>query len=223
MRRNLIAWAGHDLRTPLASIQALVEALADGLVEDPAMQQRYLRTAQRDIQSLSLLIDDLFDLAQFDAGALELSLQPVDLNDLISDTVNRFAEVAARKGVALSGHAAAGADLVRVDVQKIERVLANLIANAIRHTPAGGDVRVQARRQGAVTLVEVIDTGEGIAADDLHYIFDQFYRGEKSRSHATGGSGLGLAIAKRIVEAHGGEIGVESEAGQGARFWFTLP
>ncbi len=223
MRRNLIAWAGHDLRTPLASIQALIEALADGLVEEPTMQQRYLRTAQRDIQSLSLLIDDLFDLAQFDAGALELSLQPVDLNDLISDTVNRFAGAAARQGVALSGQVAAGPDLVRVDVQKIERVLANLIANAIRHTPAGGDVRVQARRQGSVTLVEVIDTGEGIASDDLPYIFDQFYRGEKSRSHATGGSGLGLAIAKRIVEAHGGEIGVESEPGQGARFWFTLP
>ncbi|HFQ95106.1 MAG TPA: hypothetical protein ENK30_00910, partial [Anaerolineae bacterium] len=219
----LIAWAGHDLRTPLASIQALIEALADGLVEEPAMQQRYLRTAQRDIQSLSLLIDDLFDLAQFDAGALELSLQPVDLNDLISDTVTRFAEAAARQGVALSGHSAAGPDLVRVDVQKIERVLANLIANAIRHTPTGGDMRVQARWQGSVTLVEVIDTGEGIAADDLPYIFDQFYRGEKSRSHATGGSGLGLAIAKRIVEAHGGEIGVASEPGQGARFWFTLP
>ncbi|HHB91479.1 MAG TPA: HAMP domain-containing protein [Anaerolineae bacterium] len=222
MRRNLIAWAGHDLRTPLASIQALVEALADGLVEDPAMQQRYLRTAQRDIRSLSLLIDDLFDLAQFDAGALELNLQLVDLNDLISDTVNRFTEMATRKGVALSGQVVAEPDLVRVDVQKIERVLANLIANAIRHTPAGGEVRVQARRQGSAILVEIIDTGEGIAADDLPHIFDQFYRGEKSRSHATGGSGLGLAIAKRIVEAHGGEIGVESEQGMGARFWFTL-
>jgi signal transduction histidine kinase len=223
MRRNLIAWAGHDLRTPLASIQALVEALADGLVEDPAMQQRYLRTAQRDIQSLSLLIDDLFDLAQFDAGALELNRQSVDLNDLISDTVNRFAQVAEQKGVALSGEVMNGPDLVRVDVQKIERVLANLIANAIRHTPRGGQVRVQARRQEQAFLVEVIDTGEGISAEDLPYIFDQFYRGEKSRSHATGGSGLGLAIAKRIVEAHGGDIGVESESGQGARFWFTLP
>ncbi len=223
MRRNLIAWAGHDLRTPLASIQALVEALADGVVEDPDMQQRYLRTAQQDIQALSLLIDDLFDLSQYDAGALELDRQLVDFGDLISDTLNRFTQLAQNKGIALSGHSSEGLGMVTVDVQKIERVLANLLANAIRHTPAGGQVRVQARRQEAALLVEVMDTGEGIAPDDLPHVFDQFYRGEKSRSHATGGSGLGLAIAKRIVEAHGGQIGVESEPGQGARFWFTLP
>ena len=223
MRRNLIAWAGHDLRTPLASIQALVEALADGVVEDAATQQRYLDTARRDIQALSLLIDDLFDLAQYDAGALELDRQPVAVGDLISDTLNRFAEPAARKEVSLTGEVADDLDQVTVDVQKIERVLANLLANAIRHTPAGGEVRVQARRADAALLVEVIDTGEGVAPEDLPYVFDQFYRGEKSRSHATGGSGLGLAIARRIVEAHGGEIGVESAPGQGARFWFTLP
>ena len=223
MRRNLIAWAGHDLRTPLASIQALVEALADGVVEDAATQQRYLDTARRDIQALSLLIDDLFDLAQYDAGALELDRQPVAVGDLISDTLNRFAEPAARKEVSLTGEVADDLDQVTVDVQKIERVLANLLANAIRHTPAGGEVRVQARRADAALLVEVSDTGEGVAPEDLPYVFDQFYRGEKSRSHATGGSGLGLAIARRIVEAHGGEIGVESAPGQGARFWFTLP
>ncbi len=223
MRRNLIAWAGHDLRTPLASIQALVEALADGVVEDPATQQRYLNTARRDIQALSLLIDDLFDLAQYDAGALELVRQPVAFGDLISDTLNRFAQLAARKSVTLEGEVSDHLDQVTVDVQKIERVLANLLANAIRHTPAEGRVRVQARKTGEWLLVEITDTGEGIAPADLPHVFDQFYRGEKSRSHATGGSGLGLAIAKRIVEAHGGEIGVESEPGQGARFWFTLP
>ncbi len=223
MRRNLIAWAGHDLRTPLASIQALVEALADGVVEDSATRQRYLNTARRDIQALSLLIDDLFDLAQYDAGALELDRQPVAFGDLISDTLNRFAQLAARKSVTLEGEVSDHLDQVTVDVQKIERVLANLLANAIRHTPAEGRVRVQARKTGEWLLVEITDTGEGIAPADLPHVFDQFYSGEKSRSHATGGSGLGLAIAKRIVEAHGGEIGVESEPGQGARFWFTLP
>ena len=223
MRRNLIAWAGHDLRTPLASIQALVEALADGVVEDPATQQRYLRTARRDIQALSLLIDDLFDLAQYDAGALELDRQLVSFGDLISDTLNRFTQLAARKGVVLAGEAADDLGQMTVDVQKIERVLANLLANAIRHTPAGGEVRVRARRTDGALLVEVMDTGEGIAAADLPRVFEQFYRGEKSRSLATGGSGLGLAIAKSIVEAHGGVIGVESTPGQGTRFWFTLP
>ena len=223
MRRNLIAWAGHDLRTPLASIQALVEALVDGVVEDPEMQERYLRTARRDIQALSLLIDDLFDLAQYDAGALELDRQPVDFGDIVSDTLNRFGQLAARKDIRLAGESADDLGIVTVDVQKIERVLANLMANAIRHTPAGGEVRVRARREGSDLLVEVIDTGEGISPDDLPYVFDQFYRGEKSRSHATGGSGLGLAIAKRIIEAHGGVIGVESRSGEGSGFWFTLP
>jgi len=200
-----------------------VEALADGVVEDSATRQRYLNTARRDIQALSLLIDDLFDLAQYDAGALELVRQPVAFGDLISDTLNRFAQLAARKSVTLEGEVSDHLDQVTVDVQKIERVLANLLANAIRHTPAEGRVRVQARKTGEWLLVEITDTGEGIAPADLPHVFDQFYRGEKSRSHATGGSGLGLAIAKRIVEAHGGEIGVESEPGQGARFWFTLP
>ncbi len=223
MRRNLIAWAGHDLRTPLASIQALVEALADGVVEESDMQQRYLRTARRDIRALSLLIDDLFDLSQYDAGALELDRQPVDFGDIISDTLNRFAQLADSRGVSLVGRPVEDLGTIQVDVQKIERVLANLLVNAIRHTSEGGEVRVQARRDETSLLVTVTDTGEGIEPEDLPYVFDQFYRGEKSRSHATGGSGLGLAIAKRIVEAHGGVIGVESEPGQGALFWFTLP
>lgn len=224
LRRELLAWVGHDLRTPLSSIRAIVEALADGVVSDAATQQRYLLTAQRDIQSLSVLLDDLFEMSQIGAGGLELDRQPASLTDLLSDTLESFTALATAKGVALTGNAGPGVDPVAMDVQKIGRVLGNLIGNAIRHTPPGGLVRVQAMlSSGGNVLVEIIDTGEGIPADSLERVFDQFYRAEESRNRETGGAGLGLAIAKGIVAAHGGEIGVESQPGAGARFWFVLP
>jgi len=223
LRRELLAWVGHDLRTPLASIRAVVEALADGVVTDTVAQRRYLLTVQRDIQSLSALIDDLFEMAQIGAGGLQLERQPSSLADLLSDTLESWTALATARGVSLTGSAGAGVDPVTMDVQKIGRVLGNLIGNAIRHTPAGGAVRVQAVRAGKDVLVEVIDNGEGIPAPILGRVFDQFYRAEESRSRETGGAGLGLAIAKGIVEAHGGQIGVESQPGAGARFWFVLP
>ena len=222
LRRNLIAWAGHDLRTPLASIRAIVEALADGVVEDPDTVHRYLNTAQREIRSLSLLIDDLFELAQIEAGGLRLELLPNSISDLISDTLESFSELAARQEVTLDASAEPGVDPVLMDARQIGRVLANLLGNALRHTPAGGTVQVQATRTAEKVLVEIADTGEGMDAEDLPHVFERFYRAEKSRSRATGGSGLGLAIAKGIVEAHGGQIHVESATGQGTRFFFTL-
>ena len=223
LRRDLIAWASHDLQTPLASIRAITEALADGVVDDPETVQRYLRTIQGDIRSLSSLIDDLFQMAQLDAGGLKLELEQASLADLISDALESFSEQAGRLGVNLHGSAEEGLDPVTMDTQRICRVLANLIGNALRHTPAGGQVRVQARRKRAEVQVEVEDTGEGIRNEDLPFIFDRFYRGEKSRSRATGGAGLGLAIARGIVEAHGGQIVVESQPGKLTRFSFTLP
>jgi signal transduction histidine kinase len=223
LRRNLIAWAGHDLRTPLASIQAIVEALADGVVQDPDTVDRYLHTAQREIRSLSLLIDDLFELAQLEAGGLRLEIGPNALSDLLSDTIESFSELAMRQGVVLEGSADPGVDPVDMDAQQIGRVLANLVSNGLRHTPPGGTVRVQATATTGGVQVEIQDTGEGIDAQDLPHVFERFYRGEKSRSRATGGAGLGLAISKGIVEAHGGQIGAESTPGQGTRFFFTLP
>jgi len=223
LKHDLVAWAGHDLRTPLASIRVIVEALADGVVQDSATVQRYLQTAQRDIRSLSQLIDDLFEMAQLDAGGLQLELCPNSLSDLISDTLESFTVQAERQGVRLEGNCAPGIDPVSMDTQKIGRVLANLVGNALRHTPAGGSVSVSATTTSASVQVQVSDTGEGIGADDLPRVFEQFYRGEKSRSRATGGAGLGLAIAKGIVETHGGRIWAESQLGQGTRFVFTLP
>jgi signal transduction histidine kinase len=223
LRRDLIAWVGHDLRTPLASIRAIVEALADGVVEDPQTVARYLRTAQRDIRSLSILIDDLFEMAQLDAGGIPLERQPNSLVDLISDTLESFSALAARRGVSLQGEAASGVDPVRMDTQKIGRALANLLSNALRHTPPGGAARVRAFPEGDQVKIVVSDTGEGIDPADMPYIFEQFYRGEKSRSRATGGSGLGLAIVKRIVEAHGGQITAESGPERGTTISVTLP
>ncbi len=223
LRSDLIAWVGHDLQTPLASIRAILEALADGIVDDPASVQRYLQTAQRDVRSLSLLIDDLFQMAQIDAGGLKLDLTPNSLSDLISDTLESFSALAGRQGVTLEGSVSPEVDPVCMDAPRIGRVLNNLVGNAIRHTPAGGRVQLRARRNGPRVEVSVIDSGEGIRPEDIPHIFERFYRGEKSRSRATGGSGLGLAIARGIIEAHGGEIRLEDNPGGGTRFIFLIP
>lgn len=223
LRRNLIAWIGHDLRTPLASVSAMVAAIADGVVQDEETKDRYLRTAQRNIVALAALIDDLFDMAQMDAGGLRLDLQWNSIADLVSDTLESFSHPAADKGINLTGLAAPGCDPAYIDARQIGRVLANLINNALRHTPSGGAIMVHAYPTRNAIVVEVSDNGEGIRPEDLPYVFDQFYRGEPSRSRATGGAGLGLAIAKAIVDAHGGRIAVDSTPGYGTRFTITLP
>jgi signal transduction histidine kinase len=246
-RRELIASISHDLRTPLTSLRVMTEALADGLVEDQATTTRYLATMRGQIGHLSSLIDDLFELAQIDAGALRLELQQASLADLVSDTIEGIQPQAAAKGVRLEGSVAPGISPALIAPQKIERVLYNLVTNALRHTPAGGRVTISVKPgdwglgiggwesagaqpekpspQSPVSsiIVEVADTGEGIAPEDLPRVFEQFYRGEKSRSRATGGAGLGLAIARGIVEAHGGRIWVSSQPEQGTRVAFTLP
>jgi signal transduction histidine kinase len=223
LRRDLIAWVSHDLQTPLASIRAIVEALADGMVEDSAIRQRYLATAKRDIQSLSHLIDDLFELAQLDAGGLMLDLHPNSLSDLISDTLESFSALAKERDITIDGEVENGIGLVVLDVERIGRVLTNLLGNAMRHTPRGGKVWITANRSARGVSMVVADNGEGLNPDDLPHLFDRFYRGEKSRSRATGGVGLGLAIAKGFVEAHGGHITAELVPEGGSRFVITLP
>ncbi len=224
MRRNLLAWIGHDLRTPLASIQALVEALADGYITDPNEIQRYLRTIQFDASALSVLIDELFEMAEIEAGGLQLDRQPISLSDLISDTLESFAVQADELDIGLSGSADPRVDPVQLDAGLIGRVLTNLIGNALRHTPQGGSVAVSAQGVFGGVRVDVFDSGPGIPVESLPKVFEQFYRVEQSRSRARGGgSGLGLTIAKAIVEAHRGVIGVENRGAGGARFYFVLP
>jgi signal transduction histidine kinase len=223
LRADLIAWVGHDLQTPLASMRAILEALEDGVVDDPQTVKRYLNTAQRDVHTLSALIDDLFQMAQLDTGGIPLDRAESSLSDLISDTLESFSELAFRQGVKLEGSVDPNVDPVTMDTQRIGRVLNNLISNALRHTPAGGRVNVRAQRTALGVEVCVSDTGEGIRAEDLPHVFESFYRGEKSRSRSTGGAGLGLAISRGIVQAHGGQIKVQSETGNGSQFTFSLP
>jgi signal transduction histidine kinase len=223
LRRDLVAWAGHDLRTPLAGVRVLVEALADGMIDDPATSRRYLEQARKQIDHLSLLIDDLFQVSQLDAGGIPLNLEPASLVDLISDTLENYSGQATRQNIQLSGRASPEIDPIIMDVQRIGRVLNNLVDNALRYTHTGGRVSIEAEPAPGRVRVTVQDNGDGISPTDLSHVFDRYYRGEKSRNQATGGTGLGLAIAKGIVEAHGGQIGVASSPGQGASFYFWLP
>jgi signal transduction histidine kinase len=222
-RRSLVAAVSHDLRTPLTSLRAMIEAINDGVVSDPENVKRYLLLAQTEIQNLARLVDDLFELTQLDAGALNWTKEPGSLRDLISDTLETMHAQAAAKQITLCGEVDATIDPVPMHALKLQRVLSNLLQNAIRHTPAGGTVSVAAHHRGARAEIEIADTGEGIAPGDLPHIFEPFYRGEKSRARDGSGAGLGLAIARGIVEAHGGTIRVESEIGTGSRFVFTLP
>ena len=223
MRRDLIAWVSHDLQTPLTSMRAILEALSDGVGDEPEMISRYLTTAQRDVRSLSALIDDLFQMAQLDAGGFPLNRAQASLNDLVSDTLESFSELAYRDSITLEGKVEPDVDPVWMDTQAIGRALNNLISNALRHTSAGGQIHVSARRTSRGVEVTVSDTGEGIRAEDIPHIFESFYRGEKSRNRGTGGSGLGLAITRGILRAHGGAIRVDSEPGKGTRFIFRIP
>lgn len=224
MRTDFIAWTSHDLRTPLTSIRAIVEALHDGIVDDPETIQRYYAVIRNDVIGLNNLINDLFELSQLDAGGLKFDTSHYSLGDLISDSLESFHALAEQRGIKLGGNVAAEVDPVCMNTQKIGRVLANLISNALRYTPENGRVHVEAVRAAGGVQVSVSDSGPGFRTQDLPRLFEQFYRGEQSRSRKTGGAGLGLAIAKGIVEAHNGRIWAEnvSENG-GARVNFFLP
>ena len=210
LRRDLIAWTSHDLRTPLTSMRVMVEALHDGIVDDDATRQRYYRTIRAEVIALNGLIDDLFELAQLDAGGLKLEMASVSLADLISDTIEGFRPLCEQRGIELVGRVSPNLELVTMDASRIGRVLTNLISNAFQHTPAGGRVEVLASREQGEVIVTVTDGGPGFSAEDLPRVFERFYRGEQARSRATGGAGLGLAIASGIVEAHGGRIWAEN-------------
>ena len=223
LRSNLIAWTSHDLRTPLTSIRVRVEALNDGLVDDPATVRRYYGAIRSDVMALNNLIDDLFELAQLDAGGPALELAPSSLVDLISDCLESFHARAERQDVQLAGDVDRGIDPVTMNAGKIGRVLNNLVDNALYHTPANGRIIIRAQVRDGHTLVSVEDSGPGFAEADLPAVFEQFYRGEQARSRATGSAGLGLAIARGIVQAHGGRIWAENSQSGGGRVNFELP
>jgi signal transduction histidine kinase len=218
-RRDLIAWASHDLRTPLASLRALAEALADDLAPDEATRRRYLAALTANVERLSALVDDLFELSAIQAGRVSLQLEPTSLPDLATEVLDRFEPEAAAAGVRLECRLDGGR-AVLAGRDQLGRVLANLVVNGIRHTPRGGCVRVDVADADGAAVVRVRDTCGGIPEADLSRVFDQLWRGDPARS--TKGAGLGLAIARGLVDAHGGSIGVANVPG-GCEFTVRLP
>ena len=217
-RRQLVAAASHDLRTPLASLRLLVESIDDGVATGET-RDRYLREIRTHVAVLSDLVDDLFELSRIEAGDISWTMRQVELGDLIGDTVAAMRAPAAERGVNLAAELPPGRLIASANAEKVQRVLFNLIQNAIRHTPADGSVTVRARTSGDGVEVEVADDGEGVPAGDGERVFEAFDRGDAARGED--GAGLGLAISRAIVEAHGGRIWLE-DGGPGTRVHFTL-
>ena len=219
-RRELVAWASHDLRTPIASLQAMIEAIEDGL----AAPSDYLPAMREQVRALGMLVDDLFELARIDAGALTLELEDALLSGLVASTIRGLQPQATVRQIRLETRVVDGDGLrVRCAPEKVERVLYNLLANALRHTPSDGSVAVLARPHEREVVVTVEDTGEGLPPDGAMRVFERFWRADRSRSRERGGAGLGLAIARGLVEAQGGRIWAENRPGGGASISFTLP
>ncbi|MCL4241533.1 MAG: HAMP domain-containing histidine kinase [Dehalococcoidia bacterium] len=225
-RRNLTASISHDLRTPLSTIQAMVDALDDGVVSDAAGMKRYFATIRRDVARLDRMIDDLFELAQMDAGALRLQRDRVALHEIVEDVVSAMRPRAEQAGLSLDLEIARETSVALLDGDRLERAVANLLRNALEHTPPGGRVSVSVAESGGQLSLKVADTGEGIDPAVLPNIWTRFYRAERSRSRPAAGSdgaGLGLAITKGIVEAHGGTVDVASEPELGTTFTVRIP
>ena len=221
-RRELVAWVSHDLRTPLAGIRAMSEALADGVVAEPGEVARYHATIQAETEKLGRLIDDLFELSRIQADAVSLTLDRASLADVVSDALASARPVADARGVRLDGRLQALPPPVELAGPEMGRVLQNLLDNAIRHTPAGGAVTVEVGGDGDHASITVADQCGGIPAADLDRVFDLAYRGDTARSPGDRGAGLGLAIARGLVEAHDGDIAVCNHA-SGCRFTVRLP
>jgi signal transduction histidine kinase len=220
LRRNLIADVAHELRTPLSNIQGYLEAIRDRVMKPNAAT---IGSLNEEVALLSRLVNELQELSLAEAGELKLVYQAEDITKLVKQAVTHWQPHVAAKDISLSLDLPDNLPLVNIDWQRINQVLHNLLENAVAYTGRGGTITVAAAKQGDWVEVSVSDTGEGIPAGDLPNIFERFYRVDRSRARATGGSGLGLTIARRLVEAHGGTITVQSELGKGSRFSFTLP
>jgi signal transduction histidine kinase len=215
-RRELVAWASHDLRAPIASLQAMLEAIEDGL----ASAEDYLPTLRDQVRTLSMLVDDLFELARIDAGVLTLELRRTHVAPLVASALRLLRPEAEARGVALSADVGDEVE-ARLAPDKFERVLFNLVTNALRHTPSDGSVAVRVEQRASGLLLHVEDSGEGLPAEAPARMFERFWRADRARSGS--GAGLGLAIARGLVEAHGGTIWAENRPQGGACVSFTLP
>ena len=219
-RRNMVADIAHELRTPLTVVQGSLEAMLDGVYD---LNPENIASIHQQTALLSRLVADLRDLALAEAGQLRLDWQSVDLEAVIAQASNALQSQALEKGVTFKVELPQGLPRLRGDGQRLQQVLFNLVSNALRHTPTGGTVKTAVEVKEDRVVIRVQDTGSGIPAEDLPHVFERFYRVDRSRARSTGGSGLGLTIAKRIVEAHGGQIWAQSWLGAGSTFAFSLP
>lgn len=220
LRRNMVSDIAHELRTPLTNLRGYLEAARDGLlpVDNALVDNLYEET-----MLLQRLVADLQELAQADAGQLDLQRQEMAVGPVVERAVGMLRPQADAKGLALSSEMAPDLPAVFADPERIGQVIRNLLNNAVAHTPPGGSIKVCAAPADHMVQVSVCDTGEGIGPEDLPFVFDRFYRADKSRARMTGGAGLGLAIVKQLVQSHGGSVSVQSELGKGSTFTFTLP
>ncbi|WP_216895741.1 sensor histidine kinase [Nocardia alni] len=224
-RRELVAWVSHDLRTPLAGIRAMGEALVDGVIDRPDSIERYANQIVRETNRLSAMVDDLFEMSKINSGALRLQLEPIDLRELIDEVAAANQPTAARAQVSLVARQPDSEILISASDRALTRVLTNLVANAIEHTPPGGRIDIAAGTYDGHAWAHVTDTGPGIATDDLPRIFEVAYRGSAARSPVTdtgSNSGMGLAIAAGLIQAHRGEISAHNQD-VGCRFEVRLP
>lgn len=220
LRKNMVNDVAHELRTPLSNIRGYLEAAQDGVIETgPDL----VNTLYDEAALLNRLIDDLQELAQAEAGHLSLEMVPLNLREVIQMTVDAMFPLGQNLDQNFSYDIPPSLPTVTADPQRIRQVLGNLINNALDYTPTGGSISIQARADGDFVRIAVKDTGTGIASEHLPFLFDRFYRPDPSRTRSTGGSGLGLAIVKQLVQAQGGQVGVESNTGSGSTFYFTLP
>ena len=217
-RRELVAWASHDLRTPIASMQAMLEALEDGV----AQPDQYLPVLQQQVRTLAHLVDDLFELARIDAGALTLELREAELAGVVDTCLRGLQAEARARGVKLEARVAGDA-IAWCAPDQVQRVLLNLVTNALRHTPSDGSIAVLVEPHPRGLQVTVEDNGDGLAPEAQRRMFEGFWRGDVARTPGKAGAGLGLTIARGLVEAQGGQIWAEPRSGGGARFCFTLP
>lgn len=223
MRSEFVANVSHELRTPLTSIQGFVETLKDGAINDPGKAQYFLEIIEKQSNRLNNLIEDILQLSKIESQEIIMNLQSINLRDLIDKTISEFKKKIEQKNHKIKINISPQLPLIKADPEQIEVVFRNLLDNAIKYTPNGGEIYISAFEKAENIYIEIADNGIGISAEHLPRIFERFYRADKDRSRKLGGTGLGLAIVKHIVQAHGGTIGVESKPGKGSKFFFTLP
>lgn len=221
VRREFVANVSHELRTPVASLKALAETLFGGALEDPQAAREFLGRMESEMDRLAQLVEELLELSRIESGQVALRLHAVDVAPVIAAAAERLRPQAERGGLSLSVDVPKDLPLVRADPDRVQQVVVNLVHNAVKFTPPGGWVKVSAGPRDGVVAVMVADNGAGIPSDALPRLFERFYKTDPSR--AGGGTGLGLAIVKHLVQAHGGDVGVESREGEGSVFSFTLP